>query len=143
MTCTCTVDVGRHTLTVFAHAPDKGWWYRQVGVSVTVQPAAESARAIAHISNPRYGEVVYTGDDTYTLTGYAPDKSATINQASQSSGIDRVQVYINDGYMGDADLAFSDAQAATFGSQFANAATTRSSWVYGRARSWSSAASIG
>jgi hypothetical protein len=115
-----TLDAGQHTLTVYAHTPDKGWWYRQVGVTVNVQ-AVESARLVAHISTPEYGENVYTGDDTYTITGYALDQSATINQGSQGSGIDRVQVYVNDGYVGDADLAFSDAQAATFGSQFANA----------------------
>jgi hypothetical protein len=53
--------------------------------------------------------------------GYALDDSANVNQGSQGTGIDRVQVYTNDMYMGDADLAFTDSQAVTFGKQFANA----------------------
>lgn len=80
-----------------------------------------SAQLVAGISEPEYGDKIYTGDDTYTIMGYALDQAATINQGSQGTGIDRVQVYINDSYIGDADLAYSDARAAMFGSQFANA----------------------
>lgn len=114
------LDAGQHTLTVYAHAPDKGWWYQQVNVNVVAQAPVQNPRLVAAIANPAYGGNIYTDDDTYTITGYALDQSANINQGSQGTGIDRVQVYMNDAYFGDADLAFSDSRAATFGNQFAN-----------------------
>ena len=112
---------GQHTLSVYAHTPDKGWWYRQFAVNVAPQPAVASGKATVGISQPEYGEKVYTDEDTYTIIGYALDPAATIMQGSQGSGIDRVQVYINDMYVGDADLAYSSSDASAFGSQFANA----------------------
>ncbi len=115
------LQAGQHTLTVYAHTPDKGWWYQQVNVNVAAPAVAQNPQLIAAITTPEYGDNIYTGDDTYTIMGYALDQSATIAQGSQGTGIDRVQVYMNDAYMGDADLAFSDSHAATFGSQFANA----------------------
>jgi hypothetical protein len=110
---------GQHTLTVYAHTPDKGWWYRQVPITVEAQPSTNPV--VAGITIPEYGDKIYTGDATYTLRGYALDQRASVMQGSQGSGIDRVQIYINDAYAGDADLGFSDSSAAAFGQQFANA----------------------
>jgi hypothetical protein len=62
------------------------------------------------------------------MMGYALDKNAAANQGSQGTGIDHVSVYVdkerdNGGtFLGDADLAFSDAAAtSTYGSQFNSA----------------------
>lgn len=115
------LGIGQHTLTVYAHTPDKGWWYRQLTLNVAPQTVASSNRPAAAISKPAYGENIYTGDTDYTFMGYALDQTASITQGSQGSGIDRVQVFINDEYVGDADLGFSDPEAATFGRQFDNA----------------------
>ena len=112
---------GQHTLAVYAHTPDKGWWYRELAVNVVGQPAASTDKPTVGVSQPEYGEKVYTEDDTYTIIGYALDPAATIMQGSQGSGIDRVQVYGNDTYLGDAELGYSNADASAFGSQFANA----------------------
>jgi hypothetical protein len=112
---------GEHTLTVYAHTPDKGWWYQQLTVTLSQQPAATAGRPVVAISQPDYGDKVYAGEDTFTLMGYALDPSATLQQGSQGSGIDRVQVFINDTYFGDAELGYSDADAGALGTQFANA----------------------
>jgi hypothetical protein len=115
------LSAGQHTLSVYAHTPDKGWWYTQFTVNVVGQPAASTGKPTLGISQPEYGEKVYTADDTYTVIGYALDPAATIMQGSQGSGIDRVQVYVNDTYLGDAELGYSNSDASAFGTQFANA----------------------
>lgn len=53
---------GPNTLTVYAHAPDKGWWYKQVSVSVgeppsNAQPAAGSGYDASYpeCGQPRVG----------------------------------------------------------------------------------------
>ena len=60
--------------------------------------------------------------------GYALDKSASLQQGSQGSGIDLVSIYVdaerdnNGTFLGTADLAFSDPSAqSTYGSQFVSA----------------------
>ena len=61
----------------------------------------------------------------FTIIGYALDTAATPNQPTQGSGIDHVSVYFDkekdDGgtFIGDADLAFTDTEAAgKYGAQF-------------------------
>lgn len=66
---------GQHTLTVYAHTPDNGWWYRQVALTVAQQQPVRD-RALVAINVPEYGEKVYTGDSTYTVRGFALDKRA-------------------------------------------------------------------
>ncbi len=137
--------VGAQTLSVYAHTPGKGWWFKQVNVTVSGSAPATAAPApsapapagtapvsggavpILVIEKPASGENINTHSNggLYQMIGYALDRNAALNQGSQGSGIDHVSVYVdkerdNGGmFLGDADLAFSDQAAATaYGQQF-------------------------
>jgi hypothetical protein len=135
------LSAGAVTLSVYVHTPGKGWWYKDVPVNVSTGAPAAAAAApsssatpapgalggaglVVAIEKPTEGEVILTKND-YEVIGYALDKSATPNQGSLGSGIDRVQLYIgndktNGGiYLGDATLGYSDNVPATlYGQQF-------------------------
>jgi hypothetical protein len=137
-----SLSAGGQALSVYAHTPGKGWWYKQVQVTVSSGTAASPAPApgvaapaptasggalpIVGFEKPKDGEVVLT-KDTYEIIGFALDKNAAPNQGVAGSGIDRVQVYIgaerenNGTFIGEADLGFSDPVAQTYGSQFVSA----------------------
>jgi hypothetical protein len=127
------VGAGSQTLSVYVHTPGKGWWFKQVGVNVVSGGAAAPAPStggggalpIVGISKPADGEKVLTKND-FEIIGFALDKAASGNQGVAGSGIDRVSVYLgaredNGTFLGDAELGFSDATAASYGSQFASA----------------------
>jgi hypothetical protein len=130
---------GPATLSVYAHTPGKGWWYKQVNVNVSSSaptspapttggapaPVSGGALPIVAIEQPANGDTLKTKPEIYTIMGYALDKNAAPNQGSQGTGIDSVQVYVdaekdNGGtLLGDATLAYEDATAAAaYGSQF-------------------------
>jgi len=132
---------GGQTLSVYAHTPGKGWWYKQVQVNVSSTAAASApapagapapvvagaALPIVVIEKPKDGEQVPTKTD-YQIVGYALDKNASPTQGAAGSGVDRVQVYIgaereNGGrFVGEADLGFADSiPEGLYGSQFASA----------------------
>jgi hypothetical protein len=137
-----SLSAGGQTLSVYAHTPGKGWWYKQVQVNISATAATASAPApsaapapvvagatlpIVVIEKPVDGEVVKTSND-YTIIGYALDKNAKPGQGVAGSGIDRVQVYLgaerenNGTFLGEADLGFSDSiPEGLYGSQFASA----------------------
>jgi hypothetical protein len=135
-----SLSPGAATLSVYAHTPGKGWWFKQVQVNVSGAAASApapvagpapvvsgSSLPIVAIEKPKDSEQVLTKSD-YQIIGYALDRAATPNQGVAGSGIDRVQVYLgaereNGGtYLGDADLGFSDSTPVDlFGSQFASA----------------------
>jgi hypothetical protein len=75
------------------------------------------------IESPRSDQQLHT-DRAFLIVGYALDRSASLAQGVQGSGIDRVQLFqdVPPGAtsIANAELGFSDAGAATFGSQFAN-----------------------
>jgi hypothetical protein len=122
---------GGQTLSVYAHTPAKGWWFRQVQVNVQSGAAAAPAPGtsvgglpIVAIEQPKDGEKVLTKED-YDITGFALDRNATGSQGVAGSGVNRVQVYLGpreDGvYLGDADLGYSSGTAvAQYGGQFAS-----------------------
>jgi hypothetical protein len=130
------VPTGQQTLSVYVHTPGKGWWYKQVQVNASTSapaatapttPGTSSSLPTIVILSPKPGEKIETSGD-FDITGYALDRSATVNQGVQGTGIDRVSVYFdaekeNGGtFLGDAELAFSSTEAqATYGSQFAAA----------------------
>jgi hypothetical protein len=143
---TGALSTGNQTLSVYVHTPGKGWWYKQVNVTVSSSAPASAAPApapsattptvsggalpILVIEKPTSGENINTHANAglYQMMGYALDKNAAANQGSQGTGIDHVSVYVdkerdNGGtFLGDADLAFSDAAAtSTYGSQFNSA----------------------
>jgi len=129
------LPTGNQTLSVYAHTPAKGWWYKQVSVNVssTAAPAVPApggttsgaSLPIVGINKPADGEKVLTKND-YEIIGYALDKSAAPKQGVAGSGIDRVQVYIGarddsgSTFLGEANLGYSDATAASYGDQFAS-----------------------
>jgi hypothetical protein len=134
------LSAGPQMLSVYVHTGGKGWWYKQVPVTVssTGAPAAApapgpapvvsgAALPIVVIEKPKDGEQVSTHSD-YEIIGYALDPNAPPNVGVAGSGIDRVQVYMdaerdNGGtFLGNADLAFSDPiPASQYGPQFASA----------------------
>ena len=54
-----------------------------------------SGSQVLAMESPATDQQVHTDRD-FLLVGYALDKSATINQGSQGSGIDRVQLFMDD-----------------------------------------------
>jgi hypothetical protein len=132
------VPAGSQTLSVYAHTPGKGWWFRQVQVNASASappPAAApapgqvsgAALPVVAIEEPESGERVGTRDE-FEIIGYALDPNAARNQGVQSTGIDRVEVYINGErdaggvFLGQAEQAFSSTAAESrYGSQFASA----------------------
>ena len=129
-----SLSAGGQALSVYAHTPGKGWWYKQVQVTVSTTPGAAAAAPtvsggalpIVGFEKPADGETVRTVD-TYEIIGFALDKNAAPNQGVAASGIDRVQVYIgaerdnNGTFLGEAELGFSDPVAQTYGPQFTSA----------------------
>ena len=136
-----SLSTSGQTLSVYAHTPGKGWWYKQVQVNVSATAAtsappsaaapapvvAGAALPIVVIEKPKDGEQVLTKTD-YQIVGYALDQSASPSQGTAGSGVDRVQVYIgaereNGGrFVGEADLGFADSiPEGLYGPQFASA----------------------
>lgn len=127
------LGTGGQTLSVYAHTPGKGWWFKQVQVNVSGSAASAPAPSVSGgappilvLESPNQG-TSFTTKQTFDLIGYALDPPAAPNQGSQGSGIDQVSVYAdapredNGILLGNADLAFSDAAAQSkFGNQFAN-----------------------
>jgi hypothetical protein len=135
------VGEGSQTLSVYAHTPGKGWWFKQVQVNASASAPAVAAPApapapgggtvsggappILVIEAPKGAEIVKTSAD-YTIKGYALDPNAAPNQGSQGTGIDKVSVYMDADkddpattFLGDAELAFSNAAArAAYGERF-------------------------
>jgi len=133
------LGAGQQTLSVYAHTPGKGWWYKQGNVNVsssapaTAAPAASApapattttsggALPLVGFVKPKDGEKVLTKSD-YEIQGWAIDQAAKPNQGVAGSGIDKVSVYVgaredNGTYIGDATLGYSDDTAAKYGQQF-------------------------
>src|SRR5262249_16900914 len=109
---------GPHTLTVYAHTPDKGWWFNQG--SITVTPAAGGKRtwgsespAVNVLLRPS-NVTVSKQMDHYTIKGYALDPSASGNG---DTGIDHVDLYMDEmrghggTYLGRASLGQDQPEA--------------------------------
>jgi hypothetical protein len=124
-----SLPAGGTVLSVYAHTPSKGWWFKQVPVTVsttvsTTPAPAASVYPIVSIDKPKDGENVPTKSD-YEIQGFALDQAATPTQGVAGSGIDRVDVYLNPRdqngtFLGTADLGFSDSNALVYGGQFEN-----------------------
>jgi hypothetical protein len=134
-----SVPAGTQVLSVYAHTPGKGWWYKQVQVNVSATAAAATSGAtapaagvvsggalpIVGIDKPKDGENVPTKND-YTIIGYALDKNALPGQGVAGSGINRVEVWLGEKeaqgskFLGEAELGYGSESAAAYGSQFAS-----------------------
>ena len=113
------LSAGPQTLSVYAHTPGKGWWYKQTTVTASASapatasaPSAASAPAvpapaaggpvvsggalpIVVIEKPTNSTNINTHDNVSTIIGYALDTNASPTQVTQGSGIDRVTVYFD------------------------------------------------
>jgi hypothetical protein len=114
------LSAGAQTLSVYAHTPGKGWWYKQVqlNVSASAPNSANIARAsqpagapapigagqpvisgatlpIILIEHPTSSENIKTRTTDYQIIGYALDRAAMNGQGSQNTGINQVDVYMD------------------------------------------------
>jgi len=109
--------VGPNLLVVYAHTPDKGWWYRQLQVSVPAAPArayADDPLLILRQATPSL-DVAHTAS-TLTLTGYALDRNLPLSLplGAGGSGVSSVQAYL-DGPRTPGNGAGSHIATATLG----------------------------
>jgi hypothetical protein len=110
------------SLYVYAHTPDKGWWYLQLSQPVAGVSSPFVARPTLQVQLPTPLGTVHSAQP-FTMRGYAFDPSAS---STQGTGVDRVEVYLNGDratgvFIGDATLGQTNAQAAASGGQFATA----------------------
>jgi hypothetical protein len=103
-----------NTLYVYAHTPDKGWWYQQVLSSGSAAGFAAGPRIDIETPNPL---ATVHSNATYTVRGTAFDPLA---DPAKGTGVDRVQVYLNGDrksgvYIGDATLGVYDSYSAKLG----------------------------
>lgn len=117
-----TLSVGPHTLTVYAHTPAKGWWSKQVAITITRPSYKDDPLTV--ITAPQAGETVKT-DKEYTITGYSLDRNA---DPTQGRGVDRVQIWLGgprdtagSWLLGEATLGLESGPAAAYGGQFSKA----------------------
>jgi hypothetical protein len=109
---------GPTLLSVYAHTPAKGWWYRQVSVGLVAQLYVSDP--INVITWPVNGQVVSLGQ-SWQIAGYALDRNA-----QYGTGIDRVLVYLDGDSergtrLGEATRGVTGTTPAAFGRQFAAA----------------------
>jgi hypothetical protein len=114
-----TLLPGATTLYVYAHTPSKGWWYRQAPITLVGSDFAFDPRLDLEFPTPLAS---IHGGQPVTARGTAIDRNAN---ASQGTGVDRVELYLNGDrktgtFLGDAVLGKADPSVAHFGSQFTN-----------------------
>ncbi|MBV9359087.1 MAG: hypothetical protein JO023_26565 [Chloroflexi bacterium] len=106
-----TFTPGSATLVVYAHTPNKGWWYQEVPIDAVGGGAASKKQGlVATVTQPTADQPI-ASTRTYTLRGTAYD-----TDASSGSGVDRVEVYL-DGTRG-SDAAHGLGQAALDGTNW-------------------------
>jgi hypothetical protein len=125
------LGVGPSQLTVYAHTPDRGSWYRQVLVQVPAAPAmayADDPLLVVRIISPSSGvndiDVDHTINDL-DVEGYAIDRNLPASQqlGIGGSGVSRVQFYLDGPRgsgepLGDATLGQKNREATGFGARF-------------------------
>jgi hypothetical protein len=117
---------GSNTLTVYAHTPDKGWWYKQVDIHVDPLPAipyADDPLVVVREVVPSLN--VSQTTPNMTLRGYAIDRNLPLNMVLGvgGSGVTRIQFYL-DGprqggtFLGNPQLGQNNREATGFGERF-------------------------
>ena len=120
--------IGPNQLTIYAHTPDKGSWYRQVEVRVPAppdRPFADDPLLIVREAAPSLEVTAKTS--TLTLRGYVIDRNMPLGTVLGvgGSGVARMQVYLdgprNTGtLLGMATLGQKNREATGFGERFLN-----------------------
>lgn len=118
---------GSNLLTIYAHTPDKGWWYQQVPVTKPAPPDlpyADDPLFVVRESIPPLDSLVHTVN-TLTLRGYAIDRNMPTNLqlGVGGSGVSRIQVYLdgprqNGTFLGTASMGIKNREATGFGQRF-------------------------
>ena len=124
------LSIGPNLLTVYVHTPDKGWWYKQVQVTVPAPPDrafADDPLLIVRTADPSL-DVAQTAS-SLILTGYAIDRNLPLTQqlGVGGSGVSVVQAYLdgprNPGngsgtFVGNATMGQKNREATGFGDRF-------------------------
>ena len=122
------LGTGSNILTVYAHTPSKGWWYKQLELSLPAAP--DRAYADDPLLVVREAVLALDVDHTtnnLTLRGYAIDRNMPRDQilGVGGSGVSSVQFYLdgpkNAGggtFMGKASLGETNREATGFGERF-------------------------
>jgi hypothetical protein len=118
---------GSNVLTVYAHSPAKGWWYRQLQLQVAPLPAigfADDPLLVAREVTPSLD--VDQSTPSMILTGYAIDRNMppNVSLGVGGSGVSGIQFYL-DGprggggtFLGNATLGMKNREATGFGDRF-------------------------
>jgi hypothetical protein len=126
------LGVGPNLLIVYAHTPDKGWWYKQLQVVVPAAPPrgfADDPLLIVREATPSLNVPQSTA--TLTLSGYAIDRNMpeSVQLGAGGSGVSDVQAYLdgprNAGngqgtLISNATMAQQNREATGFGERFLN-----------------------
>jgi hypothetical protein len=121
-----SLSVGSNVLTVYAHTPDRGWWYKQVEVHVEPLPAlpyADDPLLIIREVVPSLS--VFQTTQNLTLRGYAIDRNLPLDTVLGigGTGVSAVQFYL-DGprqsgtFLGNAAVGRTNREATGFGPRF-------------------------
>ena len=122
------LGVGSNVVTVSAHAPNKGWWYKQIELGVPAAPdRAYSDDPLLIVREAVPSLAVNHGTGDLTLRGYAIDRNLPKDQTLGvgGSGVSSVQFYLdgprNTGggtFLGNASLGKTNREATGFGGRF-------------------------
>jgi hypothetical protein len=93
-----SLAVGSNLLAVYAHTPDKGWWYKPLQVSVPAAPArafADDPLLIVREASPSLD--VPQSTPTLRLSGYAIDRNVPlgVQLGAGGSGVGSVLAYLD------------------------------------------------
>jgi hypothetical protein len=120
------LNVGSNVLSVYAHTPDRGWWYKQVEIRIQPLPAipyADDPLLVVREVLPSLDVDQQTSN--LTLRGYVIDRNLPLNTVLGvgGTGVSQVQVYLDgprqDGiFLGNAQMGLTNREATGFGARF-------------------------
>jgi len=120
------LSVGSNVLSVYAHTPDRGWWYKQVEIRIQPLPAipyADDPLLVVREVLPSLDVDQQTSN--LTLRGYVIDRNLPLNTVLGvgGTGVSQVQVYLDgprqDGiFLGNAQMGLTNREATGFGARF-------------------------
>lgn len=118
---------GSNLLTVYAHTPDRGWWFRQVEVQRPAAPDlpyADDPLLVVREQIPSLNALTQTTMNL-TLRGYAIDRNMppSLQLGVGGSGVSTIQFFLDGPRqsgigLGTATLGLKNREATGFGSRF-------------------------
>jgi hypothetical protein len=120
------LSVGSNVLSVYAHTPDKGWWYKQVEVRIQALPSIAFADDPLLVVREVVPSVEFDRNTpALILRGYAIDRNlpSNVSLGVGGSGVSQVQVYLDGprrggSFVGNAQLGLKNREATGFGERF-------------------------